>query len=135
MIKEIEIITEKEKLDINFILEFISNSYWGKGRTLKEMQTCIDNSLNFGLFINKKQVGYGRVVTDYSQFAYIMDIFIDINFRGNGYSKILIKNILEFKSVRKVKVWRLATADTHNLYKQFGFNRIKHPEKFMELIR
>lgn len=50
---EIEIDTNKERLDIDFIHGFITNSYWAKGRTISTMKICIDNSLNFGIYLKK----------------------------------------------------------------------------------
>ena len=132
---EIEINTIKNQLDINFINEFISNSYWAKGRTIETMQTCIDNSLNFGVYLQDRQIGFARVVSDFAQFAYIMDLFIQENYRGKGYSKKLMTYIMECDKLKNVTVWRLATTDAHGLYKQFGFDAIAKPEKLMELIR
>ena len=132
---EIEIDTKIERLDIGFIYEFITNSYWGKGRKISTMKTCIENSLNFGIYLKNKQIGYGRLVTDYGQFAYIMDVFVTPDYRGRGYSKQLIKYIINLKELSQVKVWRLATRDAHGLYKQFGFRPIGNPEKLMELLR
>jgi GNAT superfamily N-acetyltransferase len=101
--------TDKNLLDVKFINDFISNTYWAKGRSLETMQKCIDNSLNFGLYLDGKQIGYARLVTDYCIFAYLMDVFIDESFRGKGYSKQLMKCMMEHESVKDVKVWRLAT--------------------------
>lgn len=129
-----EISTDKNRLDVAFITAFISNSYWAKGRSIEAMQTCIDNSLCFGVFLQNKQIGFARVVTDFGQFAYIMDLFIDEKHRGKGYSKELIKRILEFDALKNVKVWRLATSDAHDLYKKFGFKALAKPENLMELI-
>lgn len=133
--EKIEINTSPENLDVNFINNFISNSYWAKGRTVDEMKICINNSLNFGVYLNHQQIGYARVVTDYFQFAYIMDLFIDDAHRGNGYSKILMKYILEFESVKKIKVWRLSTTNAQWLYEKFGFTKLAAPEKIMEKIK
>jgi len=132
---DIEINTDKNKLDLHFINEFISNSYWAKDRTIETMQTCIDNSLNFGVYLQDRQIGYARIVTDYGQFAYLMDLFIEEKHRGKGYSKKLMKYIMEFDKLKNVKVWRLATSDAHGLYKKFGFNALAKPEKLMELTK
>ncbi|MGV3613094.1 MAG: GNAT family N-acetyltransferase [Fluviicola sp.] len=129
------ITSDKNKLDLEFITGFISQSYWAKDRTIENMQTCVDNSLNFGVFLGEQQIGYARIVTDYFQFAYLMDVFMDEKFRGLGYSKVLMKHILENELVKDVKVWRLATADAHELYKQFGFTGLSKPENMMELFR
>lgn len=132
---KINIDTKKIRLNVEFIHSFITNTYWAKGRSIKDMQTCIDNSLNFGVYLNSIQIGYGRVVTDYVQFAYLMDIFIIEEQRGNGYSKTLMSYIMDYAELQEVKVWRLATTDAHKLYEQFGFTALKNPEKLMELIK
>ncbi len=129
------ITSDKNQLDLEFITAFIAQTYWAKDRTLETMQTCIDNSLNFGVFLDGKQIGYARVVTDYAQFAYLMDVFIDQKNQGKGYSKMLMKHILENELLKNVKVWRLATSDAHELYHQFGFTELAKPENMMELMK
>lgn len=129
------ITSDKNRLDLEFITGFISQSYWAKDRTLEDMRTCVENSLNFGVFLDSQQIGYARIVTDYFQFAYLMDVFIDEKYRGKGYSKQLMEYILECEPLKKIKVWRLATADAHGLYKQFGFTELSKPENMMELFR
>jgi ribosomal protein S18 acetylase RimI-like enzyme len=133
--EDIRISCDKKKLDLDFINGFISTSYWGKGRTAATMQTCIDNSLNFGIYNNGQQIGYGRVVTDYVVFAYILDVFIDEDFRGQGFGKLLMNYIMDCEELSKVKVWRLNTTDAHELYKRSGFRIISKPENFMERVR
>lgn len=135
MTSDIEIDTTKNRLNVEIIHSFITNTYWAKGRTIEAIQTCIDNSLNFGVYLSNIQIGYGRVVTDYVQFAYLMDIFIIEEHRGKGYSKILMKYIMNHPKLKDIKVWRLATTDAHKLYEQFGFKALANPEKMMELKR
>ncbi len=134
MNQNIVISSEKQMLDLHFIHDFISNSYWAKGRPIEEVKTCIDNSLNFGVYLNGKQIGYARVVTDYIVFAYLMDVFIDENYRKNGYSKLLMEHIMTNTLLKKVKAWKLATQDAHLLYEKFGFKALAKPEKMMEKI-
>ena len=74
--KEITIHTDKEKLHMKFIHDFISNSYCAKGRTPEKMKQSIENSLNFGVYVDGEQIGYARVVSDFTIFAYLMDVFI-----------------------------------------------------------
>ena len=133
--EDLIITSDKNLLDIVYITDFIAQTYWAKDRTMENMRTCIENSLNFGVFLDGKQIGYARVVTDYYQFAYLMDVFIDEKYRGKGYSKMLMKHILECNALKDVKVIRLATVDAHGLYKQFGFTELSKPENMMELFR
>lgn len=130
----ITISSDKSKLDRKMIHAFISNAYWGKGRSEAATDTCIEHSLNFGLYLQETQIGYARVVTDYAQFAYLMDVFISEAQRGKGFSKLLLEHILQEEQLKDVKVWRLATSDAHELYRQFGFTDLKDPGKLMERI-
>lgn len=127
-----EIATDPARLHVDFIHDFLSQSYWAKGRSRETVETCIRHSLNFGVYLDGTQIGYARVVTDYVVFAYLMDVFIAEEYRGKGYSKKLMAFILEYPALRNVQTWRLATSDAHSLYRQFGFGPLAFPEKMME---
>jgi len=127
--------TDPRSLNIPFIIGFLTNSYWATGRTEETMQILINNSINFGVYLNEQQIGYARVVSDRAQFAYLMDLFIVDEHRGKGYSKQLMEYILNCEELKNVPVWRLATSDAHGLYTQFGFTPLAQPEKMMELFK
>lgn len=124
--------TDKSKLDVPFIQHFLKDIYWAAGRTLEEVQTTIDHSFCFGIYLNGEQVGFARVVTDYVVFAYLMDVFITEAHRGKGYSSVLIDAMMKEPKLQQVKIWRLATSDAHFLYKKFGFTALANPESMME---
>ena len=84
--------------------------------------------------LNKQQIGFGRVVTDYAVFAYLMDVFILPEYRGNGYSKQLMEAIVNAKEIKDCKTWMLKTSDAHGLYKQFGFTELNNPDIVMERL-
>jgi GNAT superfamily N-acetyltransferase len=126
--------TDKSKLDVPFIQNFLKDIYWAAGRTMEEVQLTIDASFCFGIYLNGKQIGFARVITDYLVFAYVMDVFITPQHRGKGYSSILIKAMMDEPNLQQVKIWRLATSDAHFLYEKFGFKPLAHPEKMMEKV-
>ncbi len=128
----IKVSTDKNKLDVLFIQRFLKDIYWAAGRTIDEVQTTIDNSFCFGIYLDEQQIGFARVITDYLVFAYVMDVFIDENHRGKRYSSILIDAMLNEPKLQEVKIWRLATRDAHFLYEKFGFKLLSHPEQMME---
>ncbi len=132
--EDIEISTDKSRLDIDIIYGFLSESYWAKGRPLKVIEKSIENSLCFGVYLNSRQIGFARVVTDYATFAWLADVFIIENHRGNGYSKKLLEAILLHPEMKNLKRWLLATKDAHTLYNKFGFRQLKNPERFMEIV-
>jgi len=46
-----------DKMDTQMLHNFLNHSYWANGRTLEEVQITIQRSDNFGLFLNKRQIG------------------------------------------------------------------------------
>jgi GNAT superfamily N-acetyltransferase len=130
----ITVSTDKNKLNVPFIQNFLKDTYWAKDRTIEVVQISIDNSLCFGIYLNDEQIGFGRVITDLVSIAYLMDVFIIEEHRGKGYSTILIDAMMTEPKLQQIKIWGLATLDAHFLYKKFGFNEVLNPEKLMERI-
>lgn len=79
-------------------------------------------------------VGFARVVTDFSVFAYLADVFIVNEERSNGLGKTLIEYILDFPMVKDVNRWMLGTLDAHELYRPYGFTEVKNPNRWMERL-
>ncbi|PWA11279.1 GNAT family N-acetyltransferase [Flavobacterium laiguense] len=131
----IAVSTDKKKLNIPFIQDFLKDIYWAAGRTIDEVQRTIDSSVCFGIYLDDVQIGFARVITDYVVFAYMMDVFITEEHRGKGYSSILISAMMEEPVLKEVKIWRLATKDAHFLYEKFGFSALAYPERMMEKIK
>ena len=130
---EYTISTDNNRLDIRIIHDFISNkSYWATGRPIETAQRALDNSLNFGLYKSDQQIGFARVVTDYATFAWIADVFVLPEHRGQGLSKWLMEVILSHSELQGFRRWVLATKDAHSLYARFGFIPLHRPERWME---
>ncbi|MBK9592412.1 MAG: GNAT family N-acetyltransferase [Crocinitomicaceae bacterium] len=123
---------DKTKLDPLFIQSMLHETYWGKSRTVTEIQTTIENSRCYGLYLNNQQIGFARVLSDTVVFAYLMDVLIHKDYKGKGYSKILLDFIFNDPEYAKIHRWNLATRDAHGLYEKYGFSRPTQPEVFME---
>ncbi len=130
---ETYISTNKEDLDIHKIHRYISEeSYWGKGRTLEDVQKTIDNSFCFGLYSEtNEQVGFARVVTDFVVFAYVMDVIIFKDYQGNGLGYKLISHIMTSDALSEIKTFALKTKDAHSLYERFGLEKIGDSKLWM----
>jgi GNAT superfamily N-acetyltransferase len=125
--------TDKARLDIGFIHDFLSSdSYWARGRSLQVVHRSIENSLNFGVFKNDHQIGFARVVTDYATFAWLADVFIVEEHRGKGLGVWLIEVITSHPQLQGFRRWLLATRDAHELYRRFGFNEVTETKRWME---
>jgi GNAT superfamily N-acetyltransferase len=130
---EYTISTDIERLDIPLIHNFLSNqSYWAQGRKIETVSRAIRNSLSFGLYKDNQQIGYARVVTDFSTFAWLADVFVLEAHRGRGLATWLMESILTHPELQRFRRWVLATKDAHDLYRKFGFRELKRPERWME---
>lgn len=128
-----QISTDQARLDLATIHIYLSTqSYWAVGRSLETIRRSIENSLAFGIYKGDEQVGFARVVTDYATFAWIADVFVLENFRGQGLSKWLMNVIIQHPELQGFRRWVLATKDAQELYRQFGFTELLRPERWME---
>lgn len=130
---EFTISTDRSRLDLGVIHGYLSTeSYWAVGRDPEVVRRSVEHSLPFGLYEGERQIGFARVVTDYATFAWIADVFVLDEFRGRGLGKWLVEVILSHPALQGFRRWVLATKDAHGLYRQFGFQELKRPERWME---
>jgi ribosomal protein S18 acetylase RimI-like enzyme len=109
---------------VNFIKvqELLSASYWASERSIDVIQKSVEHSECFSLYSGEIQIGFARVVTDYSTFGYIADVIIDSNYRGQGLGKWLVETVINDPRW-KDKFLLLATDDAHSLYQKYGFKQ------------
>lgn len=133
--KGFSISTDQNLLDFEMIYRYLDQeSYWAKGIPPDRLRRAIENSLCFGVYHQQQQIGLARVVTDKATFAYICDVFVLDDYRGQGLSKWLMQTIRAHPDLQGLRRWSLATADAHGLYQQFGFTPITKPERWMEIF-
>ena len=130
--------TDKSKLQIDVIHDYLSNhSYWAENIPLEIVERSIENSMAFGVYHQEvstlKQVGFCRVVSDLSTFAYLTDVFILEEYRGQGLSKFLVETVLKHPDLQGLRNWTLGTRDAHGLYAQYGFMPLDKPQNFMQI--
>ena len=133
MVKGVLISSDKDKLDLAFIHEFLSReSYWATDRSISDVEKTIANSLCFGVYhAEGHQIGFARVITDYVVFAWLMDVFIEPGHRGKGIGAMLMRHIFTLDSLKEVKGIGLRTEDAHELYNKFVFNEIPKAHTWM----
>ena len=131
---EYSISTDVRRLDLEVVYDFLSNSYWAAGRSLETIIKSIKNSLPFGLYKLDQQIGFARVVTDYSTFGYIADVFVLPEHRGAGLGVWLMQEVISHPDLQGFRRWLLVTRDAHELYRRFGFKE-STTGKIMELLK
>lgn len=128
-----EISTDAARLDLDFVHRELSQSYWSPGIPRSLVEKAIANSVVFGLYRkNGRQVGFARLVTDATTFAYLCDVIVTESARGAGLGKWLNECVVEHPDLQGLRRWMLATRDAHGLYQKTGWAALKDPAKFME---
>ena len=117
--------TAPERLDLDVIHGFLTHSYWAAGRSRERVEASIAHSIPIGLYHGDQrpgalQVGFARVVTDRTTFAYLADVFVLDAHRGRGLGVWLVQTALGLPECEGVR-WLLGTRDAHELYRKFGF--------------
>lgn len=132
-LNEYEIDDDRSRLDVDAIHDFLSNeSYWAGNRSREQTETAIRNSICFGVYEGERQIGFARVVSDKATFAYLGDVYILDEYRGQGLSKWLMQVIVDHPELQGLRRWVLATKDAHGLYEKYGFHQFVHPDRWME---
>ena len=127
--------TDPARLDLDAICDFLSRAYWAKGRPRAAVERSFAHSLPFGIYNGARQIGMARVVSDFTIFAYLMDVFVLEEYRGRGIGKWLMETILNHPDLKDVRRWMLATNDAHGLYAQYGFKTLSEPSLWMDRLR
>ena len=96
-------------------------SYWAKGRPRHVQDALIDVSQRVvGLYQDGALVGFSRTVTDGHVHAYLADVYVREEHRGQGLGVELVRFSVEESPFAGCR-WILHTADAHGLYRKFGF--------------
>ena len=132
---EFEISTDKSRLDIAYIHDNLSRSYWAEGIPKERVMQAIEGAMCFGIYQGERQVGFARLITDQATFAYLADVFVDENLRCQGLGKMLMQHIMALEFMPQLRRIMLATRDAHGLYAQYGFSPIAIPDRWMEIAR
>ncbi len=121
------------ELAIEEVIRLVHLTSWAKDRREDIIRRAFENSLNFGVFVSERQVGYCRVITDYATFGYLADVIIEPEHRGRGLSRRLMDAVMSHPTLQSLKRFCLLTTDAHGLYRKFGFENLEYPLNYMEI--
>lgn len=128
----LEISTDNNRLDFDVVHHYLaSESYWAKDIPRPVVERALAHSLNFGAYLDGRQIGLARVITDRATFAYLADVFILEAYRGCGYGKALVKAVIDHPDLQGLRQMLLFTRDAHSLYAPFGFQTPENPDRIM----
>lgn len=117
---EFTITDDRSTVKAEIVAGLLAKTYWGPKRPRKVVEKLIPNSLCFSLLRNGKQVGFARVVSDYTVFSWLSDLVIDDEYRGRGLGRWFLECILNHPVIGKTQI-ALQTTHAHGLYERYGF--------------
>ena len=124
-----------QRIDVDAVHAFLTGCFWARGISRELVAKSIAHSLCVGLFHETVQIGFARVVTDYSTYAYLCDVYVLEQYRGHGLGKWMIGFVMGHPELQGLRRFQLVTRDAHRLYQPFGFMSPAHPERHMEIFR
>jgi N-acetylglutamate synthase-like GNAT family acetyltransferase len=131
----IKISTDRSLLDIEMIYQFLNKEApWCKGIPKITVERAIKNSLCFAAYLDLRQIGFARIVSDFATFASLRDVFVLPTHRGNGVASLMLEAVNQHVDLQDLRRIMLASADQQGLYAKFGFTRLKNPDIFMEKL-
>ncbi|KQV85788.1 GNAT family N-acetyltransferase [Pelomonas sp. Root1237] len=125
-----------EDIDARAAHDFLVGAYWSEGIPLALVERSIANSLCIALHAEGVgQVGFARVVTDRTTFAYLCDVYVLDTHRGHGLAKWMIETLLAHADLQGLRRFMLFTRDAHAVYAGHGFSPLAKPQRGMEIVR
>jgi ribosomal protein S18 acetylase RimI-like enzyme len=130
-ISDYELSADCSRIDWERVREWLASSYWSPGISIERVKRGAENSaLVIGAYDRGGQVGFLRVVSDKSRFAYICDVWVDQQHRGRGLARKMVQFALDQPDFATCN-WLLATVNAQGVYAKLGFAPIANPEHFM----
>ncbi len=124
------------RIDLDAAHAMLTTAYWCKGIPRDLVATSLANSMPFGAYdAGGRQVAVARVITDKATFAYLCDVFVAEDHRGQGLGKAFVAFILAHPDLQGLRRWCLLTRDANALYEAFGFRNLDDPRRYMEISR
>lgn len=111
---------DNQVADIDFITEELNKTYWAEGRPRDIVEQSVRNSIMFSMFDGHRPIGFARIVSDYSTFAWLCDVYVHPDYRGKKLGVWLMECVLRHPSTH-VRLNLLATRDAQPLYAKFGY--------------
>ncbi|EKT62958.1 GNAT family N-acetyltransferase [Providencia burhodogranariea] len=127
--------TDPAKMDIIAIHQFLTQSSWAEGIDLDTVELSIRNSLCFGLFAGKQQIGFARIVTDWATFGYLCDVYVLEEWRHKKLSRWLINCCQQHPIVQRLRRIMLVTSSASWLYEKVGFSAVNKDNLVWQIVR
>lgn len=127
-------------VDFARVHAWLASTYWSPGVDQATVERAARHSaLVVGAYgapsaegEHAPQVGYLRVVSDCTTFAWVCDVYVDKPHRG--LARAMAGFALSHPDLQGLRRWLLATLDAHAVYAPVGFAPLQNPERWRAFL-
>ncbi|MED5617930.1 GNAT family N-acetyltransferase [Ideonella sp. BN130291] len=130
----LQISDDPQDVDLEVVHRFLSSqSTWALGIPRETVARALRHSLCFSARDHDGRfVGFARVVTDRATYAWLCDVFVLPEARGQGIARALMQAVEAHADLQGLRRFTLATSTAPGLYAQHGFAPLAKPQIWME---
>ena len=74
------------------------------------------------------------MVTDHATFAWLADVWVAEEARGEGIGRRMVRWFLDHPDFAGIRRFALVTADAHGVYAALGYHPPLRPDRYMERL-
>jgi GNAT superfamily N-acetyltransferase len=114
--------TDARELQLDLVYPWLRASYWSPNIRRDVVERAFANSLVAGAYDpDGRQVGVARAATDRATFAWLCDVYVAPDARGQGIARAMVEALMQHPELTTLRRWLLGTRDAHAVYAPLGF--------------
>jgi GNAT superfamily N-acetyltransferase len=130
----IDVTSDPGRIDFDLAYLWLQATYWGAATDRETFDRAVANCFCVGAFVAGKQQGFARAITDYATFAWVSDVVVAVEARGNGIGRAMVRHMLDHPRLQGLRRWNLNTRDAQGVYEPLGFTAVPDSSAYMELL-
>jgi GNAT superfamily N-acetyltransferase len=130
----IDVTSDPARIDFDLAYEWLAATYWGAATTRETFDRAVANCFSVAAFVDGEQRGFARAITDYATFAWVSDVVVAPEARGQGIGRAMVRYMLDHPQLQGLRRWNLNTRDAQGVYAPLGFSRVTDPSAYMEML-
>jgi GNAT superfamily N-acetyltransferase len=125
---------DQSKIDFDLAFRWLQETYWAATTTRETFDRAVANCFVVAAFVTEEQRGFARAVTDYATFAWVCDVVVAPEARGQGIGRAMVSYMLTHPRLQGLRRWNLNTRDAQGVYAPLGFTTVTDPSAYMERL-
>ena len=115
--------SDRSRIDLDAAYDLLVDTHWAGTLSRAVLHRAATNSLCFGVLDGQRLAGFARVITDHATIAYLTDVVVHADLRGQGLGQWFMERILESPELKGLRRITLLTRDAESLYRRLGIER------------